>query len=445
MWTRKELKDKAKVSFRANYWKAVFVALIVVIISLWASGSPSSFTASVPTVGTAPTITDYSSDDVNVSVSDGKITVDVDGENGDKIHVDLDPEDAEELGGIIDEITHDGSDFSPIDVTTPGLALVGLSIGMILLVIIAIALAVYVFVFNPLEIGCRRFFIRNLNQRAEVKEVAYAYDNNYLESVKTLFLRNLFIFLWSLLLIIPGIYKSYEYRMIPYLMAENPTMTKDLAFAESKRMMDGHKWNTFVLDLSFLGWHILSTFTLGILGVFYVCPYQEQTNAALYEKLRYGLPAPDQVTQPAQPWPTAPVAGTQVQSVQSAPVPPYSSAYAQPAPTTSVAVAPVATVPAATAPAAEAPIAETPTAETPIATAPVEQEPAAISQEATYPYITPASQPPVPPFAAVGYEPEADDEEFSEDVADAESADAPMVQDGEGISAEPESTDSPEA
>ena len=95
----------------------------------------------------------------------------------------------------------------------------------------------------------------------------------------------------SLLCIIPGIVKGYEYRMIPYLLADHPEMTKDEAFAASKEMMMGQKWNAFVLDLSFIGWDILSSMTFGILDIFYVMPYKMSTNAALYEAIKYGTAA----------------------------------------------------------------------------------------------------------------------------------------------------------
>ena len=104
--------------------------------------------------------------------------------------------------------------------------------------------------------------------------------------MKTIFLRDLYIFLWSLLLIIPGIVKAYEYMMVPYLLSEDPSMPTEEAFARSKAMMDGEKWNVFVLDLSFLGWNILGACTLGILTVFYVAPYQYLTHAALYGALK---------------------------------------------------------------------------------------------------------------------------------------------------------------
>ena len=99
-------------------------------------------------------------------------------------------------------------------------------------------------------------------------------------------MKGLFQFLWSLLFVIPGIIKAYEYRMIPYILSENPEISRERVFEISKKMMMGNKWNTFVLDLSFLGWEILSGLTIGILGIFYVNPYVQSTNAELYAYLR---------------------------------------------------------------------------------------------------------------------------------------------------------------
>ena len=101
-----------------------------------------------------------------------------------------------------------------------------------------------------------------------------------------MFLRDLFIGLWSLLFIIPGIIKSYEYRMVAYILADQPELTRKEAFELSRKMMNGNKWNAFVLDLSFIGWGFLAAITFGILGVFYVNPYIQHTDAALYLKLK---------------------------------------------------------------------------------------------------------------------------------------------------------------
>lgn len=95
---------------------------------------------------------------------------------------------------------------------------------------------------------------------------------------------NLYIFLWFLLLIIPGIIKSYEYMFIPYLLAENPDMDIKEVFKKSKEMTNNQKGNMFVLDLSFIGWYFLGA--LIIIGAVFVAPYHEATRAQLYFELK---------------------------------------------------------------------------------------------------------------------------------------------------------------
>lgn len=94
-----------------------------------------------------------------------------------------------------------------------------------------------------------------------------------------------YIFLWSLLLIIPGIIKAYAYRMVPYILADNPNIGVNEAITLSNEMTRGHKFDMFVLDLSFIGWYILGSIALGI-GVLFVMPYENATNAELYLVLR---------------------------------------------------------------------------------------------------------------------------------------------------------------
>ncbi len=98
-------------------------------------------------------------------------------------------------------------------------------------------------------------------------------------------LQSIYLFLWTLLFWIPGIVKSYSYAMTNYILIDNPNMTANEAITESRKMMDGHKFDLFILDLSFLGWYILSCFTFGIL-LLYVDPYHMATRAAFYEDLR---------------------------------------------------------------------------------------------------------------------------------------------------------------
>ena len=185
-----------------------------------------------------------------------------------------------EVGQAIQEASN-GSGFSPV----MGIVLAGM-LGVILLIVLIVVILVDIFLFNPLTVGVRRFFSTNLHEKARARELAFSFDHSYKNIVHVMFFRSLHTFLWSLLFIIPGIVKSYEYRMIPYLLAEYPDMPKNDAFAISKYMMDGNKWKAFVLDLSFILWYLGTIFTLGLLGLFYANPYKAQTDAALYEALK---------------------------------------------------------------------------------------------------------------------------------------------------------------
>lgn len=97
-------------------------------------------------------------------------------------------------------------------------------------------------------------------------------------------MRNLFILLWTLLFIVPGIIKRYAYSQSYYLFAEHPEWEWKTCLAESEKMMRGKKWNLFCLDLSFLGWWIVGALCLGI-GTLWVIPYHIMARADFYEDL----------------------------------------------------------------------------------------------------------------------------------------------------------------
>lgn len=101
------------------------------------------------------------------------------------------------------------------------------------------------------------------------------------------FLRGLYEFLWSLLLIIPGIVAHYSYAMTPYILAENPDLTAGEAISRSKEMMDGHKGDLFWLNLTFIGWDILAGLTMNI-GYLWLNPYRKAAEAAFYRRLVSG-------------------------------------------------------------------------------------------------------------------------------------------------------------
>lgn len=99
-------------------------------------------------------------------------------------------------------------------------------------------------------------------------------------------LRSAYIFLWSLLFVIPGIYAAYGYAMAPYILLENPEMTANEAITKSKELMNGNRWRLFCLEISFIGWALLAAFfTLGIGGL-WLRPYMETSFAAFYREIK---------------------------------------------------------------------------------------------------------------------------------------------------------------
>ena len=150
-------------------------------------------------------------------------------------------------------------------------------------VVILIVLVAKVFVGNLLKMGGYRFFILNQTAQPGIGTLLDGFrSGHYVNIVLTMFLRDLFTTLWSLLLVVPGIVKHYEYLMVPYIIAENPAMDYKEAFQISKQMMDGEKMEAFIMDLSFLGWYLLSAVTCGLLAIFYVNPYVQASFAEMY-------------------------------------------------------------------------------------------------------------------------------------------------------------------
>ena len=169
------------------------------------------------------------------------------------------------------------------DIYSGNLFNVGMITGLlagIATVVILIVLVAKVFVGNLLKMGGYRFFILNQTAQPGIGTLLDGFrSGHYVNIVLTMFLRDLFTTLWSLLLVVPGIVKHYEYLMVPYIIAENPAMDYKEAFQISKQMMDGEKMEAFIMDLSFLGWYLLSAVTCGLLAIFYVNPYVQASFA----------------------------------------------------------------------------------------------------------------------------------------------------------------------
>lgn len=251
MFTFSELKKQARNTISVSYWRSVLAAIVV---SIGVGG-----------------LTDF------VARCGGHWWTDLPWWGGYHIH---------EHGHGPFEFYAYGSGFPdsfgsffPFVVRVAGAAFIAVVVFRILL---------RLFVFNPMEVGGRRYFIVNraMNGTAPSGEMIQSFSRGYTNIVKTMFLRALYTFLWSLLFIVPGIVKTYSYRMVPYILAESPDMDQKEAFRLSRAMMDGYKWKAFLFDLSFIGWYLLDAMTFGILGIFYVDPYKDAADTEFYAAVR---------------------------------------------------------------------------------------------------------------------------------------------------------------
>lgn len=231
MWNRIDVKARGKAAFKANFWKCVLAAFILTLV---AGGINTANSAS---------------------------------------------ETSQQVQSVTDQYYSYNYNYQQPDVSVNAAGAVG-GMGLLLL-------AAKVLLFNPLTVGGYRFFLKNNEEgHAEIDEFLFAFKEGRWGNIVTVMLvRDIYLFLWTLLFIIPGIVKSYSYRMVPYILSDNPTLGPNEAITASRQLMDGEKGDTFVLDLSFIGWFLLGTLTLGILFIFYVNPYYYSAHAEQYRAM----------------------------------------------------------------------------------------------------------------------------------------------------------------
>ncbi len=122
-------------------------------------------------------------------------------------------------------------------------------------------------------------------QGASFEMLFEGFTKNFVNNFLTGLLQQLFITLWTLLFVIPGVVKTYSYAMTFYVLKDNPEMSANEAITESRKLMDGNKWRLFCLDFSYIGWILLSFLTCGVL-MLWVVPYMQQAHAEFYESIK---------------------------------------------------------------------------------------------------------------------------------------------------------------
>lgn len=293
MWTRAELKTRAKMCLKQYYWWAFLVSLIFAIISSVGSGGSGGIGN-----GAEQSVGGYEAHfETGDGFSSGLVV----------------PEGLGQAAGIAKNLPIPGSDLLRIG----GIA-AGIMVGVMIAVFV-VSLVLGIFVIPVFEVGHNRFYMesRLMMRSAGVEKILWGFKNRYLNLVGAMFIRGLIVGLAALVSCIPmlagavlillseplmvfgvilmlldvpviffvSLWLNYAYFAVPFILAENPEMKAMEAMRLSREMTKGHKFSIFVLDLSFLGWYLLGLLACGI-GMFFVTPYVQATYAELYAVLR---------------------------------------------------------------------------------------------------------------------------------------------------------------
>lgn len=163
----------------------------------------------------------------------------------------------------------------------------GVSIAVPVILSLAVYIFVWLFIQETYRIVMARMLLegRSYNKLPASRFFYPIHTRKWPRMAWTMFVENVFLFLWSLTIV--GFFiKQYSYRMVPYIVAENPNIEALDAIRLSRRMMKGHKWECFVADCSFLGWYLLNLITFGLSGIFYSNGYNAAFFAEYYVYVR---------------------------------------------------------------------------------------------------------------------------------------------------------------
>lgn len=299
MWTRAELKDRAKMCLSRYYWAAFLVSLIFAILSGFGGSNANTqrITSYLEQNESGNSQTDQSSLIPGELGGDGSLS----GNTGSG------------LASGIELVPGLGDAYGPGAGNAGSMVASNLFYRLFagaVIVIVIISVVIGIFVQPLFEIGRNRFYMesRVTGQSAGIGKLFWGFSNGYLKLVGTQFLRSLITEGIVFLCMAPGLLTLAFNRFLSdwvgsavlmacgaavgacfsiyfHILAENPDMKAREALRLSKEMMDGQKWNAFVLGLSFIGWQLLGTLLCGI-GTFFVQPYVDATFAELYAVLR---------------------------------------------------------------------------------------------------------------------------------------------------------------
>lgn len=279
----KQIKKDGKKHIRKNYWSLVFICLMMAVL----------FNGYKITMQSYETFQNYSvltsneenndEDDYSLWINSAFSTTSNDLNNNirdDSILVKC-------IYQVVDAIVTDNEQLCNFIYSITKNSDKEISIETILIISAILAIIIKIFIVYSIEVGECRLFLENRNgKETRIKVMLSAFKKGrYLSTVKCIFVKRVFQYLWTLT-IIGGIISRYSYMMVPYIVAENPDIKPMEAIRLSKNMMKGYKFKAFLFDLSFIGWSILQIITFGLVGILYANPYYKASETEIYIKIR---------------------------------------------------------------------------------------------------------------------------------------------------------------
>lgn len=277
---RKLLKKKGKERFKRNYWHVFAVCFVFTLLvggTTFQGKNEKEYVVTKESV----TLDNFKGKTNSDIVNDFLNSVNREPIEEGKYHSGV-------LSGVVNNVSKSGSFlFGILNACNQFLFQDHIFAGIILVIGALIGFIYWLFVAKVLEVGKSRFFLENHGyEKTSFSRILLPYKVRKMVKVSFAMVRKtIYQALWTLT-IVGGVIKHYSYYMVSFLLAENPTLTGKEAIRISREMMNHHKWETFILELSFIWYHILGVITFNLSNLFYKDLYMEATRAELYFALR---------------------------------------------------------------------------------------------------------------------------------------------------------------
>ena len=276
MWKRKELKTKAKKTVKKNYWTAIVVCFLIALLTGEFGTSIIGLFQEDDSINPYYIITHtdefFKQEDKEEQSEAAKKQTEI-AEFIEEKKGSLNETEKKVLNIVeanLNSITKSKKYIFKVSDAVKSFVFERNDIAIELIIMAVVSFAFAIFIANPLTVAGKRYFIAvRKKANTKISIILEVFNKKCWVNVSVIiFLRDIFNLLWYLTIIM-GIVKTYEYKMISYILADNPNIGRKEAFKLSKQMMKGNKWRVFILDLSFIGWKMLSMLTFGLLYIFY--------------------------------------------------------------------------------------------------------------------------------------------------------------------------------